>query len=116
MTLAPIVEDSNLKPKTYKLDSMLMIRLARRGKKNQAFFRILVSEKGRDMFGTALEEVGYYNPVSKNKDIKLNAERIQYWISKGAQCSPTVHNLLVKEKVLSAAKIVKKKEKKKEKK
>ena len=93
-----------------------MIRLARRGKKNQAFFRILVSEKGRDLYGTALEEVGYYNPVSKNKDLKLNAERIQYWISKGAQVSPSVHNLLVKEQVISAPKIVIKKEKKKKKK
>lgn len=91
---------------------MLMIRLARRGKKNQPFFRLLVSEKGRDLYGTALEEVGTYNPISKTKEISLKAERIQYWISKGAQMSPTVRNLLIDQKVIKSTKVVKKKIKK----
>lgn len=90
-----------------------MIRLARRGKKNAPFFRLLVSEKSRDLFGTALEEVGHYNPISKNKELSLKTDRIQYWLSKGAQMSPSVHNLLVKEKVISEKKIVKSKAKKK---
>lgn len=93
-----------------------MIRLARRGKKNSPFFRILVSEKAKDLFGDALETVGHYNPVSKNKDIQLNAERIQYWLSKGAQASPAVHNLLIDHKVITGAKIVKSKVKKAKKK
>ena len=90
-----------------------MIRLARRGKKTQAFFRLVVSDKQKDLYGPAKEIVGYYNPMSKEQDMKLDAERITYWISKGAQTSPTVHNLLVDAKVISAPKIVKKKEKKK---
>lgn len=85
-----------------------MIRLARRGKKNNPVYRIVVSEKGRDLFGVALEVVGTYNPVSRSKEIGLNKERILYWISKGAHVSPTVHNLLVSNAVISGAKIVKK--------
>lgn len=90
---------------------MLMIRMARRGKKNQSFFRLLVSEKTKDLFGDSLENVGTYDP--NTKEAKLNVERIVHWLSKGAKASPTVHNLLVKEKVVSDGKIVKKKEKKK---
>lgn len=88
---------------------MLMIRLARRGKKNRPFYRVVVSEKGRDMFGNALEIVGQYDPVSTAKPTTLNADRILYWLSKGAHASPTVYNLLVSNKIVSGTKIVKKK-------
>ncbi len=91
-----------------------MIRLARRGKKNKPFFRVVVSEKARDMFGRALEIVGHYNPVVASKDTKLDKERILYWISKGAQVSPTVHNILVNNKIITEKKIVKKQVKKAE--
>lgn len=90
---------------------MLMIRLARRGKKNHPFYRIVVSEKGRDMFGDALEIVGNYDPVSREKTTTFNAERILYWIGKGAHASPTVYNLLVAHKIMAGAKIIKKKTK-----
>lgn len=92
---------------------MLMIRLARRGKKNKPFFRVVISEKSRDLFGTALEILGYYNPTSKTKDTQLNAERITYWLGHGAKASPTVHNLLVDQKIVSDKKIIKKNAKKK---
>lgn len=87
---------------------MLMIRLARRGKKNNPVYRVVVSEKGRDLFGDALEIVGTYNPVSKTKDVGLNRERILYWISKGAHVSPTVHNLLISNNITTGSKIAKK--------
>lgn len=95
---------------------MLMIRLARRGKKNSPFFRVIISEKGRDTLGKSLEILGYYNPVSKVKDLRFDKERILYWISKGAQVSPTVKNLLIEEKIIEGEKIKKKTGKKKEKK
>ena len=91
-----------------------MIRLARRGKKNKPFYRVVVSEKARDLFGTVLETLGHYNPMSKEKDVELNKERILYWLSKGVQSSPTVFNLLVANKILEGKKIVKKNAKKKE--
>jgi small subunit ribosomal protein S16 len=94
-----------------------MIRLARRGKTNKPFYRVVVSEKARDLFGTALETLGHYNPMDKEKAVELKKDRILYWLSKGAQASPTVFNLLVEHKVVEGKKIVKKKTpKKKEKK
>jgi small subunit ribosomal protein S16 len=93
---------------------MLVIRFLRVGKKNQPSFKIVVVDKRRSSkSGRFLEEVGFYNPSTKEKVLK--ADRIKYWISKGVQPSPTVHNLLVKEKILEGKKIPKhKKPKRKE--
>jgi len=93
---------------------MLVIRLFRVGKKNQPSFKIVVTEKKNPpRGGRFVEQVGFYNPLTKEK--VLNKERIQYWLSKGAQPSDTIHNLLVKEGILEARKIpVHKKPKKKE--
>lgn len=94
---------------------MLMIRLARRGKKNKPFYRVVVSEKARDLYGKSLEIVGHYNPTTPKKECVLDGERIRYWLSKGAQASPSVHNLLLEQKIIEGKKIgktVKKKEKK----
>ncbi|KKS65731.1 MAG: 30S ribosomal protein S16 [Parcubacteria group bacterium GW2011_GWA1_42_7] len=82
---------------------MLTIRLARRGKKNQPSFRVVLAEKGRSAQGKFIEILGNYDPIKKTKSLK--AERITHWISKGAQPSPTVHNLLVSEKIIDAKKI-----------
>ena len=83
---------------------MLTIRLTRKGKKNQPFFRVVVIDKKRSSKGgRAVEDLGYIDPLKKRKS--LNAERIQYWISKGAQTSVTIHNLLVTEKVIDEPKI-----------
>lgn len=84
---------------------MLMIRLARRGKKNKPFFRVYIAEKTKDAFGTSLEELGWYDPSSSSKQGELNADRIRYWLSKGAQASPTVHNLLIAKKIIEGPKI-----------
>ncbi len=55
-------------------------------------------EKYKDPWADYKEKLGFYNP--KTKEIELNAERIKYWISVGAQPSNTVHNLLVKQGVI----------------
>jgi small subunit ribosomal protein S16 len=93
---------------------MLVIRFLRVGKKNQPSFKIVVVDKRRSSkSGRFTEEVGFYNPVTKEKVLK--GDRIKYWLSKGVQPSPTVHNLLIKEKILVGKKIpVHKKSKKKE--
>lgn len=80
-----------------------MLRLSRQGKKKQPTYRLIVSEKTKDTLGAFLEELGNYNP--RTKTINLKVERIQYWLAKGAQCSPTVHNLLVDQKVIGAKKV-----------
>lgn len=82
---------------------MLVIRLTRTGKKNQPSYRVVVTEKTNPVKGKFLEILGHYNPRLKEKS--LDGERIKYWISKGAQVSDTVHNLLVNEKVIDAAKV-----------
>ena len=84
---------------------MLVIRLLRTGKKNQPTFKIVVTDKNNPpRGGRFVEEVGFYNPLTKER--KLKGERIQYWISKGAQPSDTVYNMLVSEKIVEGKKRV----------
>jgi ribosomal protein S16 len=85
---------------------MIVIRFLRTGKKNQAFFRVVATDKRNSTkAGRFLEILGFYNPLTKEKNLK--ADRIKYWISKGAQTSDTVHNLLIREGVIEGKKIPK---------
>jgi small subunit ribosomal protein S16 len=77
---------------------MLALRLKRIGKKHQAAFRLVVGERRSKLKGDYTEDLGYYNPHSKKMDV--NAARVKYWMGVGAKPSPTVHNLLVKNKVI----------------
>ncbi len=83
---------------------MLTIRLTRVGKRKQPIYRLAVTEKGRDPWGKMLEIVGQYNPRMNPVKLELNADRITHWISKGAQASDTVWNLLVDAKVVTGDK------------
>jgi len=92
---------------------MVVIRFQRRGKKHQPTFRIVADNKRSKLDGAFLEDLGWYNPHSK--EVGLKAERIQYWLSVGARPSDTVHNLLISNNVLEGKKIsVHKKSKKTE--
>ena len=93
---------------------MLVIRFFRVGKKNQPSFKIVVIDKKKSSTkGRFVEEVGFYNPLTKEKVLK--PERIKYWLSVGAKPSDTVYNLLVSEKIIEGKKIdVHKESKKKE--
>lgn len=83
---------------------MLKIRMQRTGRTNVATYRIVVIEHTRSTKAAAfVEQVGSYDTRGKKR--VLNADRIKYWISKGAQPSATVHNMLVSEKILSGKKI-----------
>jgi small subunit ribosomal protein S16 len=83
---------------------MLMIRLKRVGRKHDPSYRIVVTEKQRGpKSGRYVENVGSYDARSNKREI--NAERVQYWIGNGATPSPTVHNLLVGEKVIEGKKV-----------
>lgn len=83
---------------------MLMIRLQRVGKTKSAAYRFIVNEKAQDTRGTYLENLGTYNPHDKKDGLKLNVERIQYWMGKGAGVSDTVNNLLLKAGVIKGSK------------
>lgn len=82
---------------------MLMIRFQRIGRKNDASFRMAVLEKtAGPKAGKYVDLVGTYNP--KTKQISYKADRIQDWIGKGAQVSPSLKNLLIKNGVLTGEK------------
>ncbi|MFH1822944.1 MAG: 30S ribosomal protein S16 [Patescibacteria group bacterium] len=82
---------------------MLAIRLSRIGKKNKPMYRLIISEKAKDPYGRALEIFGSYNPHTK--DLNVKADRIKYWLSKGAQMSVTVNNLLIEKELIEGKKI-----------
>jgi len=82
---------------------MLTIRLARVGKKNLPLYRLVISEKHKDLYGNSLEILGSYNP--HNKDLKIDADRTKYWLSKGAGMSATVNNLLLDKKIIEGKKV-----------
>ncbi len=75
---------------------MLMIRLARVGARKQPYYRIVVIEKERARNGRPVEIVGTYNPRTNPASVELKRDRVDYWVSKGAQVSDTVTRLLAK--------------------
>ena len=78
---------------------MLKVRLQRVGRKNDPSFRVVVTDSRRGpKSGNYIENLGSYSPRAKS--LSLNSDRIKHWIAMGAQVSDTVHNLLVKEKVI----------------
>lgn len=84
---------------------MLTIRLSRTGKKKQPYYRISLQESNRDPWSPAIEVLGNYNPRLEKADAVLNEERITYWLSKGAQPSATMRNLLIDRGLLKGEKV-----------
>lgn len=73
---------------------MLMIRLSRVGARKQPYYRVVVIEKDRARDGRSVEVVGTYNPRTNPASVDLKRERIDHWVSKGAQMSATVARLV----------------------
>ena len=75
---------------------MVTIRLARGGAKKRPFYHIVVTDSRSPRDGRYVERVGYFNPVASGKDksLHLENERVQYWLSKGAQPSDRVNKLI----------------------
>jgi small subunit ribosomal protein S16 len=73
--------------------------MARIGKKKKPFYRVVVIESSKPRNGRVVENVGTYDPLKKPAEVKLNAERIKYWLGCGAQPSDTVRSFLRREKV-----------------
>lgn len=83
--------------------AMLIMRLQRIGKKHQPSYRLVVAERRSKMAAPPTEDLGAYNPSAKTAT--FNKERVLHWLGVGAHATPTVHNLLVKEGIVSKAKI-----------
>ena len=75
---------------------MVTIRLTRRGAKKQPFYHVVVTDSRLRQGGLTLEQVGYFNPLPAGKQVRLQLDlaRIDYWVSKGAQQSDRVKNLV----------------------
>ena len=75
---------------------MVVIRLSRGGAKKRPFYHIVVADKQSSRNGRFIEQVGYFNPIAAGKDtpLTMDIERIQHWISHGAQASDRVKSLL----------------------
>jgi len=83
-----------------------MIRLQRIGRRNDPSYRVVVTDKASGpKAGKSVENLGHYDArLSKSKDLVINADRVKYWLSVGAQCSGTIHNRLVREGIITAKK------------
>ncbi len=79
---------------------MLKIRLKRIGKKKQPSYRFVVAPSTKSRDSKTVEEIGFYNPMTKPSTININVERAKYWLDCGAQPTDTVAQIFVKEKLL----------------
>ena len=76
----------------------LKIRLQRRGRAHAPVYQIVVAESAAPRDGKSTETLGHYNPQARGQDpeLKLNVDRADYWMSKGAKPTDTVKNLIKK--------------------
>ncbi len=76
---------------------MVKIRLSRGGSKKRPFYTVLVADQRRSNRGKFIERVGHFNPMSNDADpgsrLVLSLERVDYWLSRGAQMSKRVSQL-----------------------
>ncbi len=79
---------------------MVKIRLRRMGAKKAPFYRVVVADSRYPRDGRFIEEIGYYNPLTDPADIKIDAEKAQEWLKKGAAPTETVRALLKKAEII----------------
>ena len=75
---------------------MLAIRLTRAGSKKRPFFRVVVADSRTARDSRFVEIIGHYNPRTKPAVVKVDTERVAYWIGKGAQPSDSVRTLIAR--------------------
>ncbi len=75
---------------------MVTIRLSRGGSKKRPFYHLNVTDSRKSRDGRFIERVGFFNPIARGQEerLRLDNERIQYWLSQGAQPSERVAKLL----------------------
>lgn len=75
---------------------MVVIRLSRGGAKKRPFYRIVVADQRKPRDGRFIEKLGFYNPIATGQEEKLRIEleRVNYWIGQGAQPSERVQHLI----------------------
>jgi small subunit ribosomal protein S16 len=73
--------------------NMTVIRLTRMGRNKKPFYRIVVTDSRKRRDSGWIESIGYFNPVTEPKVLKIDEERLNYWLSVGAQMSEKVKKL-----------------------
>ena len=79
---------------------MVKIRLRRMGAKKAPFYRVIVADARSPRDGRFIEEIGYYNPMTNPAEIKIDADKANEWLKKGAQPTETVRSLLKKSEII----------------
>ncbi|MCW8917769.1 MAG: 30S ribosomal protein S16 [Gammaproteobacteria bacterium] len=78
---------------------MVTIRMSRGGAKKRPFYQIVVTDSRNRRDGRFIERVGFFNPVARGNEesVRIDHERVAYWVSQGAQTSDRVASLLKKQ-------------------
>lgn len=76
------------------------LRLKRMGAKKKPFYRVVAADSRTKRDGITIEDIGYYNPVTEPATIKIDEEKALAWLSKGAQPTDTVRDILSKNGIL----------------
>ncbi len=71
---------------------MIVIRLARMGRKKAPFYRVVVIDSEKKLTAQALEILGFYNPAKK--EVKVDTKKVAEWVKKGAKISPSAEKIL----------------------
>ena len=82
---------------------MVAIRLRRAGSKKRPFFRVVVTDSRAARDSSFVEILGHYNPRTKPALVDVNQERVDYWLSKGALPTNTMHAMIKKARRSAAA-------------
>ena len=75
---------------------MVTIRMRRQGAKKSPFYRLVVIDSHAARDGRAIEVVGHYDPTSQPESLRVDRERLDHWVGRGAQLSDTVRTLLAR--------------------
>ncbi len=79
---------------------MVKIRLRRMGAHKKPFYRVIVADSRYPLGGRFIEEIGYFDPMSDPKTIKIDGEKAKEWLGKGAQPTETVKSLFKKSGII----------------
>lgn len=74
----------------------MKLRLTRMGSKKRPFYRIVATDSKKRRDGRALEYLGYYNPMVSSENFKIDMDKVQFWIDRGAKPTETVRSLMAK--------------------
>ena len=95
LTLLPFFLSEHSSPKSISTHQMaLKIRLSRVGTKNEPHYRVVVAEERSRRDGDAVEQIGSYNPRAKGNPLTIKLDRVDYWVSKGAKPTSTMHAMI----------------------